>query len=103
MKQFEDKIHMDGLELAFKENTFDLVLCIAVLHHMTSPAQRVVMLRQIYKVMADSGKAIISVFGYEQKMTIYENQDILLDYCVSHSKMDKQQLEKLTNNNNGRV
>lgn len=102
MKQFEDKIHMDGLSLALRENSFDLVLCIAVLHHMTSPTQRAAMLHQVHKVLADSGTVIISVLGYEQKATIYDSQDILLDYCVSHSKVDKHQLDKLTQSN-GRV
>lgn len=36
MKSFEDKVLMDGLNLAFKEGSFDIVLCVAVLHHMTS-------------------------------------------------------------------
>lgn len=44
MKNFDDKIIMDGLSLSFKNNSFDIVLCVAVLHHMTNREQRLKML-----------------------------------------------------------
>lgn len=45
MRHFDDKIHMDGLSLAFRSNSFDIVLSIAVIHHMTTYKQRLKMLR----------------------------------------------------------
>jgi 2-polyprenyl-3-methyl-5-hydroxy-6-metoxy-1,4-benzoquinol methylase len=45
MKPFDDKIYMDGLSLALRASSFDLVLSIAVIHHMTTYEQRLKMLR----------------------------------------------------------
>ena len=40
---------MDGLNLSFRRETFTLILCIAVLHHLPSPDLRLKMLRNLYE------------------------------------------------------
>ena len=45
MEGFEGKFHMDGRKMLFRSGVFDQVLCIAVLHHLPTPEQRLQMLR----------------------------------------------------------
>lgn len=90
MKPFDNKIIMDGLSLCFREGSFDLVLCVAVLHHLTSVEQRIQMLKELNRVTTELGTIIISVFGHEQKSNVYKDQDILLDYCVPQFKAKKE-------------
>jgi 2-polyprenyl-3-methyl-5-hydroxy-6-metoxy-1,4-benzoquinol methylase len=77
---------MDGLSLGLQSYKFDLTLSIAVIHHMTTYEQRVKMVKELEKVTSNDGRIVISVFGYEQKKDIYQNQDILLQYCVPMHK-----------------
>lgn len=42
---------MDCLKLNFRDNTFDRVLLIAVLHHFASHGTRLKALAEIYKIM----------------------------------------------------
>lgn len=77
MKPFDDKIHMDGMNLSFRNNTFHMVLCVAVLHHLSTKQDRLKMLKELVRV-AGNGTIILSVFGYETKREIYDSQDILL-------------------------
>lgn len=88
MKPFDEKVHMDGRALCFRPTSFDLVLCVAVLHHLTTLEQRVKMMKEMARVCREKekGKIIITVFGWEQKKEVYGEQDVLLDYCVPVSK-----------------
>lgn len=89
MKEFEDKIHMDGMNLLFRDGTFDMVLCVAVVHHLSSKEDRLKILKELVRVVGD-GIIIISVFGYENKREIYDSQDILLEYCLPKAKIRDQ-------------
>ena len=91
MEPFEGKILMDGLNLSFTPGLFDLVLCVAVLHHMPTPDKREQMLRQINKVMRGDGKLVLTVLCWEAQKHIYpHSQDILLEYCVPNHRINKE-------------
>jgi SAM-dependent methyltransferase len=87
MKPFDGKVHMDGLRLALRPSSFDVVLSVAVIHHMATHQQRLAMVQQLQRVVADGGWAVISVLGYEQKAEVYLKQDVLLEYCLPHHKL----------------
>lgn len=57
----------DGLGLPYRPGSFDAVLCIAVLHHMSSPARRVQMLAQIAAVLRPGGRALVTVWATQQE------------------------------------
>lgn len=57
----------DGMRLPYAAQRFDAVLCIAVLHHMTTPARRREMLRELVRVLAPGGKALVTVWATEQE------------------------------------
>ena len=56
-----------GMRLPYAAQRFDAVLCIAVLHHMTTPARRSEMLTELVRVLAPGGKALVTVWATEQE------------------------------------
>jgi alkylated DNA repair protein alkB family protein 8 len=60
-------VQANGLHLPFQDESFDAVLCIAVLHHLASERRRCQALQQIERVLRSSGKALIYVWAFEQK------------------------------------
>ena len=65
-----DLLMGDVLALPFQSGAFDAVLCIAVLHHISSEARRIVCLREIVRVLREGGLALVTVWAQEQ-----ENQE----------------------------
>lgn len=58
----------DGLQTPHPCGRFDFVICIAVLHHYSSPARRVAALTHILSLLAqDGGEALVYVWALEQK------------------------------------
>lgn len=57
----------DALCLPYRHNAFDAALCIAVLHHISSPARRIRLLQQIRSVLAVGGRALVTVWACEQE------------------------------------
>ena len=53
----------DGLDLPFPDNSFDYVFSIAVLHHLPSIETRIAFLKEIKRVLRESGKARLSVWN----------------------------------------
>ena len=71
MEAFDDKIHMDGLNLSYRKCIFDKVLCVAVLHHLPTKMMRLRMLMEMKKVLKAGGFIYLTVFNYESKKMIY--------------------------------
>ncbi|KAL1459700.1 hypothetical protein WDU94_011657, partial [Cyamophila willieti] len=57
----------DNLNLPFRDESFDAVLSIAVIHHFTTTERRVVALQELTRVLRIGGRIIISVWAMEQK------------------------------------
>lgn len=57
----------DGMKLPYASQRFDAVLCIAVLHHITSPARRIEMLTELLRVLRPGGKALVTAWATEQE------------------------------------
>ena len=55
-----DVLVADALNLPFRPGSCDAALCIAVLHHISSPARRLTLLSQILALLRPGGKAIVS-------------------------------------------
>ena len=62
-----DAFVADALRLPYRPGCADGVLCIAVLHHLSSPARRVRLLRQLLRVLRPGGgRGIVTVWATEQ-------------------------------------
>ena len=59
-------------DLPFETNSFDAVICIAVIHHLDSSSKHVKAIKEIECVLKPNGKSLISVWAAQAK---YGNGD----------------------------
>lgn len=57
----------DNLSLPFRDESFDAVLSIAVVHHFATTERRVGALRELARVLRIGGRLVISVWAMEQR------------------------------------
>jgi len=57
----------DNLALPFREESFDAVLSIAVVHHFATTERRVHALKELARILRIGGRLVISVWAMEQK------------------------------------
>lgn len=57
----------DGMRLPYASQRFDAVLSIAVLHHITTPARRTHMLKELLRILRPAGKALVTVWATDQE------------------------------------
>jgi len=64
-------ILFDGLNLPFADESFDLVICIAVFHHLPSEELRQVFLKEIKRVLKKEGKLVLTVWYLWKKIQFW--------------------------------
>lgn len=64
-------VHTGGLILPFKDNSFDIVISFAVLHHIPSEKFRSQFIKEAHRVLKNDGALIISVWNLLQKKFIF--------------------------------
>jgi alkylated DNA repair protein alkB family protein 8 len=57
----------DGLALPYRPGSCDGALCIAVLHHLASPARRLALLAQLLRILRPGGRALVTVWATQQE------------------------------------
>ena len=62
-----DVLVSDALHLPYRSSSCDAVLCIAVLHHISTVARRVQLLRELARVLKPGGRGIVTVWATEQE------------------------------------
>ncbi|XP_015603847.1 uncharacterized protein LOC107271859 isoform X2 [Cephus cinctus] len=79
----------DNLALPFRDESFDAVLSIAVVHHFATTERRVHALKELARVLRIGGRLVISVWAMEQRHRKFESQDVLVPwpkaYCLNSS------------------
>jgi SAM-dependent methyltransferase len=68
----------DNLELPFRDESFDAVLSLAVVHHFATTERRVSAIRELARILRIGGRVIITVWALEQKSRRFESQDVLI-------------------------
>ncbi|CAH0386728.1 unnamed protein product [Bemisia tabaci] len=80
-RQKENEIIIcDNLALPFRDESFDAVLSIAVVHHLATTERRVCALKELTRVLRIGGKLIITVWAMEQRHRKFESQDVLVPW-----------------------
>lgn len=78
----------DALNLPFKDDYFDKIIAVAVLHHIPSEEFRLRFLKEIKRVLKDNGVVIITVWKFHRK----KEKKILLKHTllklIGMSKLD---------------
>ena len=67
MKRKPDFIISDSVHLPFKSSAFDIVLLVAVLHHLPSHGERQKALEETSRVLNEEGKVIVTVWRLWQR------------------------------------
>lgn len=57
----------DTLNLPFRTNSFDAVISIAVIHHLSSQPRRQQAVRELLRVVREGGKILVYVWAMEQE------------------------------------
>jgi ubiquinone/menaquinone biosynthesis C-methylase UbiE len=57
----------DCTNLPFNNNSFDYILCIAVIHHLATYERKLQALKEIKRLLKKDCKALISVWGTQEK------------------------------------
>jgi alkylated DNA repair protein alkB homolog 8 len=57
----------DALNLPYRDNSFDVTICIAVIHHLSSIDHRVQALRELIRVVCVGGEVLVTAWALEQQ------------------------------------
>lgn len=56
----------DNQNLPLRENCFDAVISIGVIHHFASAKRRMKALEELYRILKPGGKMLVYVWAFEQ-------------------------------------
>ncbi|KAG2392558.1 hypothetical protein C9374_011283 [Naegleria lovaniensis] len=73
----------DALNLPYKTNCFDATLNIAVLHHISSVARRIRLLKELVRVTKPNGLILIYAWSFEQEQSSkrkFQSQDVFVPW-----------------------
>jgi len=73
----------DAVKLPLVSDTFDAVICVAVLHHLASKDRRVAAIRELVRITRPGGKILIQAWAQEQaeeSRHVFEEQDVLVPW-----------------------
>lgn len=66
-KSKQDVLQANALQMPFREGSFQYVLSIAVLHHLSTAERRLQMMKEILRVLEVGGRAILTTWAMEQE------------------------------------
>jgi ubiquinone/menaquinone biosynthesis C-methylase UbiE len=94
-------IQSDASGLPFRENSFDVVICIATLHCLEEE-KRLMCLKEIKRVLRPSSLAFLSVWNKRQPRFFFSKKDVCIPWCTKgethlryYHLFTKGELEKL--------
>jgi len=82
------------LSIPFKDNTFDSVISIAVIHHLDSHERRTKAISEILRVTKPNGKVIIQVWAFKQPEKSKRQFEKKGDNIVLWKKKDNEQVQR---------
>lgn len=68
------------MELPFRNDSFDAVISLAVVHHFATTERRVLAIREISRILRVGGRVVITVWALEQRHRRFESQDVLIPW-----------------------
>ncbi|XP_070553964.1 protein starmaker-like [Ptychodera flava] len=70
----------DNIRLPYRDNCFDAVISIAVIHHFATVERRAQALRELARILRPGGKLMVYVWAMEQKQRKFDSQDVLVPW-----------------------
>jgi len=78
-KKFEVAV-CNNLNLPFRTACLDVVLSIAVIHHLSTHQHRLQAIQQMTKILKPGGQLLVYVWAFEQEKHKFRQQDIFLPW-----------------------
>lgn len=75
-----DIINSLAENMPFKDNTFDLIFCINTFHHIVGEKKKVIVCKEIYRVLKPNGKFILVDFGHVKNKILNKILHIIYDF-----------------------
>ncbi|XP_075982166.1 class I SAM-dependent methyltransferase fire dancer [Anticarsia gemmatalis] len=76
----EQVVVCDNLCLPFRDESFDAVLSIAVVHHFATVERRAMALRELARVTRIGGRLLLTVWAMEHEGRNFHSQDVLIPW-----------------------
>jgi len=73
-------------EIPFKNNFFDSIICIAVLHCISSKRERIETMKEIYRTLKIGGTAFISTWGMNSPRLKNKEKECFISWSVKNDK-----------------
>ncbi|NWX99479.1 TRM9B methyltransferase, partial [Nothoprocta ornata] len=70
----------DNLNLPFRDQCFNAVISIGVIHHFSTKQRRIKAIREMARVLIPGGQMMIYVWAMEQKNRRFEKQDVFVPW-----------------------
>ncbi|XP_065694018.2 probable tRNA methyltransferase 9B isoform X2 [Patagioenas fasciata] len=88
----------DNLNLPFRDQCFNAVISIGVIHHFSTKQRRIKAIREMARVLIPGGQMMIYVWAMEQKNRHFEKQDVFVPWnkalCSRHFSESNQSGDK---------
>ncbi|CAG8479308.1 5940_t:CDS:2 [Diversispora eburnea] len=95
-RKFES-IVCDALNLPFRNECFDFIISIAVIHHFTTPERRIAAIEELFRIVKPGSLVLIYVWALEQdarRKFDKEHQDVIVPWVIPASKNDPDRKEE---------
>ncbi|XP_006814379.1 uncharacterized protein LOC102805961 [Saccoglossus kowalevskii] len=91
----------DNIRLPYRDNCFDAVISIAVIHHFATVERRIQALQELSRILRPGGKLMVYVWAMEQKQRKFDSQDVLVPWHLQprYHKHKARRLQDLKNEN----
>lgn len=76
-------INQDILDIEFEENSFDYIMCIAVIHHFQNIEDQKKIIQKIYKFLKPGGKALITGWNISEERYQFVHGDNYVKFGLS--------------------
>ncbi|KAK6494225.1 putative tRNA methyltransferase 9B [Huso huso] len=79
-KQGHEVLVCDNLQLPFRDQVFNAVISIGVIHHFSTKERRIRAIREIARTIIPGGMVMIYAWALEQKRRRFEKQDVFVPW-----------------------
>lgn len=71
-----------ALNVPIRDETYDHVICIAVIHHFITPERRTQCLREIARILKVGGTCLVTAWALEQRKKTYKEADQMVPWTM---------------------
>ncbi len=90
-----DIVHSYSGKLPFKDNFFDSIICVAVLHCVPSKEERVNTIKEIYRTLKKGSTALISVWGKNSPRLKNKPKECFVSWTVKSEKFSRKKEQEI--------